>query len=308
MANSNSQVRVINPILSSVIQGYRQAGLVGEALFPRVSVEVSGGQILEFDKSSFMQYNSARAPGAATRRISFGYMGKPFALLNHALEAPVAREFLRDASIVPGVDLGQRATQTVMRAMLLQLEIEQATLATNAALYPAPNKVALVGAAKWSDPASNPSTQIEQYKDAVRQACGVMPNVLVLSAQAFRTVKAHPQILDRLKYTGRDSVTTDMLATLWDLEKVVVGNAVRSDDLGVISDVWGNNAVLAYVPQATLGMEEPSFGYTYVMGGHPLVEEPYYENNSKSWIYGVGFERAPVLSGISSGFLIQNPA
>lgn len=308
MANSNSQVRVINPILSSVIQGYRQAQLVGEALFPRVPVEISGGQILEFDKSAFMQYNSARAPGAATRRISFGYMGKPFALINHALEAPVAREFLRDARIVPGIELGQRATQTVMRAMLLQLEIEQATLALDASKYGAGNKVALTGTAKWSDPASNPSLQIEQYKDAVRQSCGVMPNVLVLSAQALRTLKGHAQILDRLKYTGRDSVTTEMLATLWDLDKVVVGNAVRSDDLGVISDVWGNNAVLAYVPQATLGMEEPSFGYTYVMGGHPLVEEPYYDNNSKSWIYGVGFERAPVLSGISSGYLIQNPA
>ncbi len=98
-----------------------------------------------------------------------------------------------------------------------------------------------------------------------------------------------------------------MLAKAFDIERVVVGKAVTSDGAGVISDVWGNNAVLAYVPGAPSGMEEPSYGYTYTMTGHPLVEEAYYENNAKSWIYGVGFERAPVLSGITSGYLIQTP-
>ena len=37
-----------------------------------------------------------------------------------------------------------------------------------------------------------------------------------------------------------------------------------------------------------------------------MVEVPYYDNNAKSWIYGVGYERAPQLTGITAGFLIQN--
>lgn len=308
MPMSQSQVRVINPILTNVVQGYRQQNLVGDLLFPRVPVEISGGQVLEFDKAAFMQYSTARAPGGATRRIQFGYLGKPFALFNHGLEAPVPREFLRDAKVMPGIDLGTRAVNLVMRTMLLTLEIDQATLATNAASYGANSKIALAGGSKWSDPGSDPTTQIVAYKNQVRAQCGVYPNVCVLSAQAYAALQTHPKILDRIKYTGRDSVTTELLAKLWDLDKVEVGAAVKADDGGNFSDVWGNNAVLAYVPQASLGMEEPSYGYTYVLRGHPLVEEPYYDNNAKSWIYGVGFERAPVLSGITSGFLIQNPA
>lgn len=302
-----SAVRVINPILTTHVQGYKQAGLVGGVLFPRVPVEVSGGQILEFGKESFQLYNARRAPGAGTKRIQFGYLGKPFALLNDALEAPVPREYLRDASKVPGIDLGTRAVNLVMRSLLLGLEVGQAALALDAARYDANHKVALAGADKWSDAGSDPSAQIEDYRNAVRASTGVYPNVLLLSAQAFSALRTNQKIKDQFKYTSPDSITAEMLAKYFNLERVAVGEAVTADDAGAFSDVWGNNAVLAYVPQNPTGMEEPSYGYTYTMQGHPLVEDAYYDNNAKSWIYGVGFERAPVLSGIAAGFLIQTP-
>lgn len=41
------------------------------------------------------------------------------------------------------------------------------------------------------------------------------------------------------------------------------------------------------------------------MEGHPFVEEPYFERNIKSWIYGVTYERAPVLAGVSAGYLFS---
>lgn len=305
MGMNAAGTRVINPILSTVAQGYQQNELVGSALFPRVPVEISGGQILEFGKESFKLYNSRRAPGGPTKRISFGYLGKPFALFNDALEAPVPREFLRDAKVMPGLDLGQRAVNLVMRSLLLGLEVAQATLATDAAQYDAGHKITLAGVAKWSDPAADPIVQMETYKEAIRSTVGISPNTLLLSAQAYAAAKTNAKIRAQFQYTTADSITLEMLARVFDVEKLVVGKAITSDDAGVISDVWGNNAILAYVPDVPTSMEVPSYGYTYTMTGHPLVEEPYYDNNSKSWIYGVGFERAPVLSGITSGYLIQ---
>lgn len=307
MSMNPQAVRVINPILTTHVQGYRQAEFIGETLFPRVPVEISGGQILEFGKEAFKLYSTRRAPGAGTKRIAFGYLGKTFALLNDALESPVPREYLRDAKVMPGIDLGQRAVNLVMRTVLLSLEVEQATLALTAGNYDSTHKVALSGTDKWSDPACDLIAQVSGYKEAVRASVGIYPNVLVLSAVAFKAARTNQKVRDQFKYTNADSITTDMLAKALDIDQVVVGKAVTSTDAGVISDVWGNNAVLAYVPAAPSGMEEPSYGYTYTMIGHPLVEEPYYDNNAKSWIYGVGFERAPVLSGITSGFLIQNP-
>lgn len=305
MVMNASGVRVIDPILSTVAQGYQQADLVGSALFPRVPVEISGGQILEFGKESFKLYNARRAPGSGTKRISFGYLGKPFALVNEALEAPVPREFQRDAGVMPGIDLGQRAVLLCMRTMLLSLEAAQAALATDASQYDASHKITLAGASKWSDPASDPLAHIETGKEAIRQSVGIRPNTLLLSAQAFSAARNNPKIRDQYKYTTADSITVDMLARAFDVKRIVIGEAVVADDAGAISDIWGNNAVLAYVPDSPSGLEEPSYGYTYTMTGHPAVEEPYYDNNAKSWVYGVSFERVPVLSGITSGYLIQ---
>lgn len=307
MTMNISQVRVVDPVLTTVVQGYKNPEFVGDALFPAVPVGVSGGKIIEFGKESFLAYNSQRAPGGATRRISFGYQGKPFSLENHALEAPVPREYQRDAAKVPGINLGTRAVNLTMRANKQTLEIQQAALATDAANYPTANKITLSGTDKWSNAASKPVSIINAGKEAVRQAIGVYPNVLLLGAQAFNPLKDNPSILERFKYTSKESITAEMLAALFDLDKVVVGKAVQATDAGVMSDVWGNFAVLAYVPSSPSQMEEPSYGYTYTMEGHPLVETPYYDNNAKSWIYGVTYERAPVLSGIAAGYLISAP-
>ena len=308
MAMSASQVRVIDPVLTEIAQGFRHTEHVGHTLFPQVPVQVSGGQVLEFGKESFKLYQARRAPGSATKRVQFGYLGKSFALVQDALEGQVPREYLRDASRAPAVDLGQRAINSTLRALSLTLEYDQASLATTASNYDSDHKTILSGTDKWSDAGSDPAGDIDTGKESVRATVGVYPNTLVLSAQAFNAVKEHPKVVERFKYTSRDSVTPDMLAALWDLQQVVVGKAVAFDDVGNDIDIWGNNAVLAYVPVKSSGMEDPSFGYTYTMQNHPLVEKPYYENNAKSWIYPVTFERLPVLTGILSGYLIQAPA
>ena len=308
MGMSSSQIRVVDPVLSKIIQGFQHVEHVGFNLFPSVSVQVSGGQVLEFGKESFKFYKSRRAPGTNTNRIQFGYLGKSFTLVQDALEGTVPREFLRDANIVPGVDLGMKAAKSVQRSLLLGLENDQAVLATTAGNYDSDHKTELTGTDKWSDGGSDPAGDINAGKEVVRSSVGIYPNTLLLSAKAFNAVKEHPKVVERFKYTSKDSVTPNMLAGLWDLKKVVVGKAIGFNDAGASIDIWGNNAVLAYVPASSSGMEEPSFGYTYTMQNHPLVEKPYYENNAKSWIYPVTYERIPVLTGILSGYLIQNPA
>lgn len=301
------QARVVDPVLSTIVQGYRLPQAVGEALFPRVPVHLRGGKVIQFGKEAFKLYNTARAPGARANRIQFGYEGVPFALAINALEAPVPRELQQDAAVVPGIDLGTRAVNLTMRSNILSLEVEQAGVALNASNYDANHKVALSGTDQWSDHAnSDPSGDIQTWKEAIRSTIGQYPNVCEISAAVFAQLKFHPQIIDRIKYTGRDVVTTDLLAKLWELDKVVVGTMITFDDAGNATDTWGKDVVLAYVPPNPSTYEEPSFGYTYTYAGHPLVEQPYWEDQTKSWIYGVSFDRQATLTGMTAGFLGQS--
>lgn len=307
MPLSNSQVRVLDPILTTIVQGYSNPEFIGSALFPVVPVDKSGGKIISFGKESFQASDTLRAPGGATKRIDVGYLGLPYALENHGLEALVPIEHLREAQ-VPGIDLAGISIKLTQDKHLLNLEIQQATLARNATAYDANHKLALAGVSKWSDPASKPLIDVNAAKEAIRATSGRYPNTLVMGALVFAALQANTSITSRFQYTTSASITTAMLANYFGVDKVIVGAAVSANDAGAFSDIWGNDVVLAFVPTSISSVQQPSFAYTYTMRGNPMVKAPYFESNRESWVYGVHFERAPVLTGMNSGFLIQAAA
>ena len=105
--------------------------------------------------------------------------------------------------------------------------------------------------------------------------------------------------------------TIDQLKTVFNVAEIVVGDATWVDGQDNGKDVWGNNAVLAYVPNISAGstklsLAEPALGFTNVIEGHPFAEAPYFDNGTKSWIYGATFERRPNIAYASAGFLFSN--
>ena len=301
--------RVIDPILTTVAQGYQNAEFVGMNLFPYVPVGQRGGKILTFGKEDFALYNTARSPGSNTKRVQYGYSGSPYALESHSLEGLVPNEFQEEAAAVPGIDLARGAIVKVQNIIGLRLEYQQAVLATTAANYPTGNKITLSGTAQWSDlasGASDPVNDIEVAKEAIRAKIGKRPNVVEMGAAVFAKLRQHPKIIDRIKYTGRDSATPELLAQLFGVKKVVIGDAVY-DNNGTFADVWGKHVVVAYTEMASVAEHGvPSYGYTYRLNGYPIVEPPYDDRSAKSWIYPVTDEVSPVIAGSTAGYLITN--
>lgn len=308
-----AQARVINPVLTQIAQGYKTHNLVGSALFPTVNVGLRAGQIISFGKEEFMQYvGIQRAPGAATKRVQFGYSSSSYALLDYSLEGSLPIEIQQEGIANENgfsIDGAQLAIYKVSRIMERRLEIAQATLATTLGNYPAANRVTKSGTGQWSDfsGTSDPINDIETGKEAIRSAIGLRPNTLVLGAATMKSLRQHPKIIDRIKYTGRDVPTLELMSNLFGIDNVYVGEAVQATDAGVFSDIWGKHAVLAYTEKMSLGdMGAPTFGYNYNLGGYPLVEEPYYDRNTKTWYFPVTRSEAPVITASSAGYFIQN--
>lgn len=300
------QARVIDPILTTAAQGYKNNEMIGTALFPIVPVDQRGGKIITFGKEDFMLYNTGRAPGANTKRVSYGYAGDPYALEQHALEGQVPMEYMEDANAVPGIDAGSMAVMKTQNIIALSTEKQQADLATNASNYAASNKATLSGTDQWDDDASKPSSAVSDAIDTVRSKVGKRANTVILGPAVFSALKNHPAIIDRIKHTGRDVVTAELLASLWDVRRVLVGDAVYASDAGEFSDVWGKSVIVAYTEVGSLqDMGLPSYGYTYQLRGFPIVEETYYDKPAKSWIYPVTDERKPVIAGALAGFLFS---
>lgn len=301
------QARVIDPVLTNVARGWKSQEFVGQNLFPFIPVGQRGGRVIQFGKEAFRLYQTGRAPGGSVSRVDYGYTNRTYGLKQDALAGKVPIELTEEAKAVPGINLGMQAVNSTMRIIQLGLEYQQATLARNAATYGTNNKSTLSGTSQWSDPASTPTKDIEEAKEAIRSAIGMYPNLLILGAPVFTGLKQHSEITDRFKYTSSKSITTDMLAGLWDLENVVVGKSVYADADDNFVNVWGKDAILAYVtPESLQAMGAPSFAYTYRLNGYPIAEEPYYDKDERSWIYPVIQETSPEIVGADAGFLFTD--
>ena len=307
---NNSQARIIDPVLTEIAQGYKHPDFVGSALFPRVPVSQRGGKIVSFSKEDFMLYNTGRAPGQNTKRVQYGYAAGSYVLESHSLEGTLPIETMQEAEAVPGIDASRMTIFKTQNIIAMRLEKQQADVARTAASYAAGNKITLSGTAQWSDltsGVSDPIAVIEAGKEAVRKKTGKRANTGVMGAAVLEKLKQHPKVIDRMKYTGRDVPTVDILMALFGLDRLLVGDAIYSDDAGNFADIWGKDMVLAYTEIGSLvEMGAPSYGYTYQLGGYPLVEEPYYDRNTKSWVFPVTDEVAPVIAGADAGYLIQN--
>ena len=305
---STSAARVIDPILSTVAQGYTNNDFVGNAIFPTVSVGQRAGKIINFGKESFMAYDTARAPGAAVKRINVGYSSSTYGIVDHSLSAVVPIELQEEAQAVPGLNLASASVRTVQDVMRLRLEVEQATIATTAGSYAASNKTTLTSTAQWSDlSASDPLGDIEAAKDAIRADIGKMPNTIIMGPAVLKSLRQHSKIIDRIKYTGRDIPTPELLASLFGVDRVLIGNGVKATDAGVFSDIWGKFVVVAYTEMSGMAdMGRPTYGYTYQLAGYPFVERPRYDANTRTWLYDVSDAVKPVIAAVDAGYLITS--
>lgn len=314
-----AQIRLAqNPILTSLLLGLGQGTFVAEQLFPRLPQSLSGVTLAQIGNERLKKYNLRRAPGAATKRVDIRYSGQTYTVNQYSVEVPMPRELIREAdesrrlNVGNHLDVSRIAMVTANDILLLDYEIEVATLATTVGTYAAGHVLALAGATKWSAATGTPVTDITAAADVIRKKIGKRPNKLTLSADAFTALKFNAEVKTYLPNTQMGPASLDQLKSILNVAEIAVGDAVSLDANDVGSDIWGNNAILAYVPKIggagnDISLAEPGFGFTNVLEGHPFAETPYYENGLKSWIYGATYERQPNVAYNTAAFLFQNP-
>ena len=308
---NTQQAGVVDVVLSNFARGYSNQEFIATRIAPYADIPARNVRQLKFGKESFRKLNTRRAPGSPILAIQYGYAADPVSLVQDALQGLVPVETAEEAARVPGVNMGQMAVQLVLDVLDLGLEIDTASVLRNSASYAVTNKRALAGTSMWSDPASDPKADVDAAKEAIRRMVGRYPNKLTLGAIAFNALCNQPKIKEQFKYTSADSITEAMLARYFNIDEIIVGKAVYLPDgvaeTAAATDVWGNDAILAYVPKV-LNWMVPSFAYTYRLTGYPHVESPWYDRDIKSWKYPTTMERRPYLLGADAGFLFQNAA
>ena len=142
--------------------------------------------------------------------------------------------------------------------------------------------------------------------ETIRASIGLRPNTVVMGGKVYSEIRQHPTVLQQIRYKtgGKQIASKADLAELWDVAQVVVGDAITVDEDDTASDVWGTFVVIAYTATGSLSRYEPTFGYGYTLAGTPLVEQPYWDAKTNSWLYGVCEEWSNEIVGKDAGYLI----
>lgn len=303
-AHNLAALRVQDPVLTKLAQGYHNLELIGEVLMPTVEIDKEAGKIPKFGHLAFRLPSTVRnLRGTSNRLDPEDITAIDVALEEHDVEYAIDYREENEAIF----SLRQFALNTTQDVIALGREKEVATLALDENKYDSGNKVTLSGTSKITSKQADIFAMFDTGIRAVKRAIGRKPNVCVIAGNVWAALKEHPAVIEKLKYSQVAIVTPEVFAKLIGIDTVKIGEAVYEES-NQLKDIWSDAIVLAYVaPRSTERkgtVYEPSYGYTVRRQGGLFVDT-YKENGGKLEVIRTTDIHKPHLLGASAGYLIK---
>jgi hypothetical protein len=254
---SGRDVHHDTPLTNVAIMAFQSAdAYIAQQLLPVVPVGKQGDRYYIIDKDSWLRVptTSLRAAKTPARKIEFQVSSDAYYANNYALRNDNSKEDLANADAA--IRLRDNSARFTTDMLLRDYETRVANLltsGTNLGSY-----VALAGGAKWSDFVnSDPLSDVASGSAFIENNTGLMANTLVIDRNTLRIIRRHPQILDLYKFTTGGQVTMDQLKDAFQVSTILVGQGVKNNALenatASITNIWGNNVLLAHIePAASL--------------------------------------------------------
>lgn len=277
MSQPNINSVHIDAILTNISVAYlqNQDNFIADKVFPIVPVDKKSDKFFTYTKNDWFR-DEAQRRADATESAGGGYnlATDSYSADVFAFHKDVGDQLLANAD-APLNPL-REATEFVTRRMLLRKELQFVTdfFTTGVWGEEVDGVSGTPGAGEtkqWSDyTSSDPIDDIEEAKSEILADTGMEANTLVLGYEVFRQLKNHPDLVDRIKYTSSQTITTDMLARMFDIDRVLVAKAVKASNnegaAEAYSFAYGKGALLAHVAPSP-GLLTPSAGYTFSWTG-----------------------------------------
>lgn len=250
-----------DPLLTEVALGYKNPKYIWDQAAPVVSVSTESGKYYVYDRGDWFRVNATTlAPGDIPPISSFAISQDSYTCEEYAVSTLIPDRVANEASTV--TDLRRDATIWVTEQIHLKLEHQLASEVFKQGVWGTDNTTAT----DWDDyEDSHPLLDIQAASDAIRAATGFYANTLILGGSVFAALRFHPDVTDVIKYTQKGIVTPDLLAQIWDFDRVLVGTAVynASPTDTTMTPIWGDHALVAYIPPQP-GHLIPSAMYTFM--------------------------------------------
>lgn len=259
-------VHIDVPMSNIAVEAFSTGEFIGPQLFPIVPVGKQSDKYYTIKKETWLRTPSTtlRALKTSPARIEFDISSDSYFANNYALATENALEALANAD--DSISLRARSTRFLVDALMRDLEVRIANLVTSVSNVG--SGVVLSGGSKWSNyVSSDPVADVSTGHAFIRQNTGMVANTLLMDMDTYQMVRRHPVLLDMYKYTQGGLVNDAELSAVFRVDKILVGAAVRNVSVenaaASMVNIWGNNALLAYVSPAAVGLRTSTFGLAF---------------------------------------------
>lgn len=248
---------------------------IADKVFPIIPVQRQSDLYYKYNKGDFMR-DEARQRAAYSESAGGDYgveASEPYYCRKHAFHKDVSPE--ERLNYDEPLNADQDATAFVTQKMLIRREMAWTSKYFKTGVWGTDLTGVTASAStnqfvQWDQEGSDPIGDITSAGIKMAAETSYRPNTLVLSPYVFNALKNHFDILDRIKYTERGIVTTELLASLFEVDRVLVAwSVVNSAERGATDDVdfiYGKNALLCY-SNPNPGLRQPSAGYIFAWTG-----------------------------------------
>lgn len=275
----------VNVPLTNISIAYIQdkSRFISTRVFPKVPVQKQSDLYWKYSKSDWRRTDAGRrAPSTESPGIGWNVTTDSYFAHVYAVHKDIDDQLRANAD--SNFSLDRDATQFVTNQLLLKRDLDWnatyfksgvwGTDLTGVASSPGANQFI-----QWNNASSDPILQFAGLQTEFIRETGFKANTLVLGAHAITGLKNHPAILDRIKYTQRGVLTEDLLASLLDVERILVSYATvatgpqipdaKAQDAATTYDFINNSksALLLYTPSSP-GLLTPAAGYTFTWNGY----------------------------------------
>lgn len=266
----------VDALLTDISVAFIQSSTkyVADRVFPRVPVQKQSDLYATYSRADFLRDEvDVRQAGSHAKRSGYRTATDSYQAKEWALEHPIDDQVRANAQApyMPEED----AVKWLTQKMLLRREKDfvAAFLSTGNIWTGSSDSQDVVGGTdftRWSNAASTPIEDVNGEMTRIETDTGMLPNTLVVNRVVWYDLKNHPDIVDRIKYTSAEAVTTDLVARLMGLDQVLVAAAVENTAAEGLAHsgayLMGDKALLVYSAPSP-GLMQPSGGYTFVWNG-----------------------------------------
>lgn len=265
--------RHVDTALTNISVAFMQEDpLVATRAFPVVPVRKQSDVFFSYDKE-FWNRIIAQKRAAGTESAGGGYelTEIPYRATKYSVHLDTPEESMENED--DALDAQLDATDWVTQQIKLRAEKTWSDNAFGASIWTGSSTGGdITPGTLWSASGSTPVKDIREQRNAIKRQTGQRGNVLILGSDVMAALQDNADIQDRIKYTQRAVVTEDILASLFEVDEVIVAElSETTTEEGLAAQTQAfilgiNDALLLHRPRRP-GLRTPSAGYTFEWTG-----------------------------------------